>query len=380
MVIAVNTRLLIKNKLEGIGWFTYETLSRITKLHPEHTFYFIFDRPYHSDFVFGDNVIPVVLHPKARHPLLFVIWFEISVTRFLAKLKPDLFLSPDGYLSLLTKTKSLAVIHDINFEHYPKDLPWIIEKYYRFFFPRFAQKASRIATVSEFSKQDIVAEYNINQSKIDVVYNGSNENYYPLTDSENELTRAKYTHGKQFFVFVGALLPRKNLTNLFLAFEQFKQKTGSETALVIVGEKKWWTASIEQAYSNISDKNSIIFTGRLEPIELNKVLSASVALTYISYFEGFGIPIIEAFRCGTAVITSNVTSMPEVAGDAAIFVNPFSIDEIADAMQQLFENHDYRNQLIQKGIIQLSKFSWDKSAELLWNSIETTINDNKRLT
>jgi glycosyltransferase involved in cell wall biosynthesis len=380
MVIAVNTRLLIKNKLEGIGWFTYETLSRITKLHPEHTFYFIFDRPYHTDFVFSDNVIPIVLNPKARHPILFVIWFEISVTRFLAKLKPDLFLSPDGYLSLLTKTKSLAVIHDINFEHYPKDLPWIIEKYYRYFFPRFAQKASRIATVSEFSKQDIASKYNINQSKIDVVYNGSNENYHPLSDFENELTRAKYTQGKHFFVFVGALLPRKNLTNLFLAFEQFKQKTGSETVLVIVGEKKWWTASIEQAYSNISDKNSIIFTGRLEPIELNKVLSASVALTYISYFEGFGIPIIEAFRCGTAVITSNVTSMPEVAGDAAILVNPFSIDDIADAMQQLFENHDYRNQLIQKGIIQLSKFSWDKSAELLWNSIETTINDNKRLT
>lgn len=380
MVIAVNTRLLIKNKLEGIGWFTYETLSRITKSHPEHTFYFIFDRPYHADFVFSDNVIPIVLHPKARHPILFVIWFEISVTRFLAKLKPDLFLSPDGYLSLLTKTKSLAVIHDINFEHYPKDLPWIIEKYYRYFFPRFAQKASRIATVSEFSKQDIASKYNINQSKIDVVYNGSNENYHPLSDFENELTRVKYTQGKHFFVFVGALLPRKNLTNLFLAFEQFKQKTGSETVLVIVGEKKWWTASIEQAYSNISDKNSIIFTGRLEQIELNKVLSASVALTYISYFEGFGIPIIEAFRCGTAVITSNVTSMPEVAGDAAILVNPFSIDDIADAMQQLFENHDYRNQLIQKGIIQLSKFSWDKSAELLWNSIETTINDNKRLT
>ncbi|MEI6348895.1 MAG: glycosyltransferase family 1 protein [Bacteroidota bacterium] len=374
MVIAVNTRLLIKNKLEGIGWFTYETLSRITKLHPEHTFYFIFDRPYHSDFVFGDNVIPVVLHPKARHPFLFVIWFEISVTRFLAKLKPDLFLSPDGYLSLLTKTKSLAVIHDINFEHYPKDLPWIIEKYYRFFFPRFAQKASRIATVSEFSKQDIVAEYNINKSKIDVVYNGSNENYYPLTNSEKELTRAKYTQGKQFFVFVGALLPRKNLTNLFFAFEQFRQKTGHKTALVIVGEKKWWTSSIEQAYSNISDKNSIIFTGRLDPIELNKVLSASVALTYVSYFEGFGIPIIEAFRCGTAVITSNVTSMPEVAGDAAILVDPFSVDEIAEALQLLIENQDYRDQLIQKGTIQLSKFSWDKSAELLWKSIEKTIN------
>ena len=134
MIIAVNTRLLLKNKLEGIGWFTYETLSRITKNHPEHIFYFLFDRPYHSDFVFESNVTPIVLPPPARHPVLFYIWFEISVARFLRKLKPDLFLSPDGYLSLKTKTTSLAVIHDINFEHYPEDFPLIHKKILSLFF------------------------------------------------------------------------------------------------------------------------------------------------------------------------------------------------------------------------------------------------------
>lgn len=373
MVIAVNTRLLINNKLEGIGWFTYETLSRITQKHPEHTFYFLFDRPYHSDFVFSSNVIPIVLHPQARHPILFVLWFEISVTRFLAKLKPDLFLSPDGYLSLSTKTPSLAVIHDLNFEHYPKDLPWIIEKYYRYFFPKFARKATRIATVSNFSKQDIAKTYQIDPSKIDVVYNGSNEGYHPLSEIENESTRAIYTNERPYFVYVGALLPRKNLANLFLAFEQYKQKSGANTVLMIVGEKKWWTPSIENAYSQISDKSGIIFTGRLEPNELNKVLSASIALTYVSYFEGFGIPILEAFRCGTAVISANVTSMPEVAGDAAIFVDPFSVCEIADALQKLSENKTFRNDLIQKGTFQLKKFSWDNSAELLWKCIEMTV-------
>lgn len=378
MKIAVNTRLLLKNRLEGIGWFSYETLLRITKNHPEHTFYFIFDRPYHNDFIFEKNVIPVVLSPQARHPILFIIWFEISVARFLRKIKPDVFLSPDGYLSLFAKTPSLPVIHDINFEHYPKDLPWIIEKYYRYFFPRFAKKAKRIATVSEFSKQDIIQHYNIDASNIDVVYNGFNPVFEPKSEEENKKTRLIYSDGKPFFVFVGALLPRKNLQNLFLAFEKFKKQTQSEAKLVIVGEKKWWTPSIEQAYSFVSDKKSVVFTGRLNPKELNHVLSASIALTYVSYFEGFGIPILEAYQCGTCVITSNVTSMPEVAGIGALLVDPFSVDQIADAMGMLESDTQLRDSLIRNSKNQLVKFSWDKTADNLWQSIEKCLSINNK--
>jgi len=378
MKIAVNTRLLLKNRLEGIGWFSYETLLRITKNHPEHTFYFIFDRPYHNDFIFEKNVIPVVLSPQARHPILFIIWFEISVARFLRKIKPDVFLSPDGYLSLFAKTPSLPVIHDINFEHYPKDLPWIIEKYYRYFFPRFAKKAKRIATVSEFSKQDIMQHYNIDASIIDVVYNGFNPVFEPKSEEENKKTRLTYTDGKPFFVFVGALLPRKNLQNLFLAFEKFKKQTQSEAKLVIVGEKKWWTPSIEQAYSFVSDKKSVVFTGRLNPKELNHVLSASIALTYVSYFEGFGIPILEAYQCGTCVITSNVTSMPEVAGIGALLIDPFSVDQIADAMGMLESDTQLRDSLIRNSKNQLVKFSWDKTADNLWQSIEKCLSINNK--
>ncbi len=378
MKIAVNTRLLLKNRLEGIGWFSYETLLRITKNHPEHTFYFIFDRPYHNDFIFEKNVIPVVLSPQARHPILFIIWFEISVARFLRKIKPDVFLSPDGYLSLFAKTPSLPVIHDINFEHYPKDLPWIIEKYYRYFFPRFAKKAKRIATVSEFSKQDIIQHYNIDASIIDVVYNGFNPVFEPKSEEENKKTRLTYTDGKPFFVFVGALLPRKNLQNLFLAFEKFKKQTQSEAKLVIVGEKKWWTPSIEQAYSFVSDKKSVVFTGRLNPKELNHVLSASIALTYVSYFEGFGIPILEAYQCGTCVITSNVTSMPEVAGIGALLIDPFSVDQIADAMGMLESDTQLRDSLIRNSKNQLVKFSWDKTADNLWQSIEKCLSINNK--
>ena len=129
MEIVVNTRLLLKDKLEGIGWFTYETLKRITNEHPDDHFIFLFDRNFDEEFIFADNITPLILSPPARHPLLFYIWFEYAVNSFLNKYNPDLFLSPDGYLSLKANCKQLPVIHDINFEHYPKDLSFAVRKY-----------------------------------------------------------------------------------------------------------------------------------------------------------------------------------------------------------------------------------------------------------
>ena len=128
MKIAVNTRLLLPDKLEGIGWVAFETLKRITRAHPEHEFYFIFDRKWDDMFIFSDNVTPVAVSPQARHPFLYYLWFEWSVPHILKKVKADLFLSPDAYLSLRTEVKSIAVFHDLNFEHYPNDLPFLERK------------------------------------------------------------------------------------------------------------------------------------------------------------------------------------------------------------------------------------------------------------
>ncbi len=210
MNIAVNTRLLIHGRLEGIGWFTFENLKRVTTSHPEHQFFFIFDRPYHPEFIFGPNVHPIVIGPQARHPLLYYVWFEYSVKRVLKKIKADLFLSPDGYLSLSSKIPAIAVFHDLNFEHYPEDLPWAERWYYKHFFPKYARKATRIATVSEFSKSDIVKQYHVDANKISVVFNGANEQYAPLSEDQKTLALQKLTGGKPYFFFVGALHPRKN--------------------------------------------------------------------------------------------------------------------------------------------------------------------------
>lgn len=380
MKIAVNTRLLIKNKLDGIGWFTYETLKRITVQHSEHEFIFLFDRKFSEDFIFSSNVKPIIIPPQARHPLLYYFWFEYSVPPILRKEKPALFLSPDGFLPLTPffnvnrpSVRYLPVIHDLNFEEYPKDLPVFTSKYYRYFFPKFARNATRIATVSEYSKQDIVSRYHISPDKIDVVYNGANENYHRISEPEQNEIKSEYSNENPYFLFIGTLHPRKNIANLFKAFDEFKKSKSNEVKLVIVGSKMWWTSEIELAYQNMKFKNDIIFAGRLEPGVLGKIIASALAMVYVSTYEGFGIPILEAMNCDVPVITSNVTSMPEVAGEAALLVNPFSIDSIKEAMLKIYSDTNLRAGLVEKGRIQREKFSWQKTADKLWASIEKTM-------
>ena len=373
MRIAVNTRLLIKDKLEGMGWFTYETLIRITKSHPEHEFIFFFDRSYSKEFVFSSNVTPVVLQPQSRHPILWYLFFEWSVPFALKRYKADLFLSPDGWVSLRTKVKTISVIHDLNFEHFPQYIKLFPYLYYYIFFKQYARKAVRIATVSEYTKQDICTLYGIDASRIDIVYNGSNEIYKPLSDAEQNGIRQQFTDGKPYFIFIGLIHKRKNLINLFKAYDHFRRFSENDVKLIIVGSKKWWRGDIETTFNQMKYKNDVIFTGRIEPLELSRLLASSLALTYVSYFEGFGIPILEAFNAETAVITSNVTSMPEVAGDAALLVDPYSVVSIAQAMQKIFSDKELRHSLIEKGRKRRLDFSWDATAAKLWETISKEI-------
>jgi glycosyltransferase involved in cell wall biosynthesis len=367
--IVVNTRLLLKDKLEGIGWFTFETLKRITINHPEDHFIFLFDREFDEEFLFSDNITPIILSPQARHPFLFYWWFEYSVADFLNQYKPNLFLSPDGYLSLKANVNQLAVIHDLNFEHYPKDVPFLVRKYYQHFFPKFARKANRIVTVSEFSKNDIIKQYQIEASKIDVVHNGCNEVFHPIDLKTQVETKQKFTNNSDYFVFVGALHPRKNISRLFQAFDIFKNTILSDVKLVIVGEKYYWTSDIKRTYINMKYKDDVIFTGRLSSEDLKNVVGSALAMTYLPYFEGFGIPILEAMNCDVPVITSNVTSMPEIAKDAALLVDPFSIESMSNAMIYLYKDEDMRKELIAKGRKRKLDFNWDKTADMLWKSM-----------
>jgi len=373
MRIAVNTRLLQKGKLEGIGWFTFETLQRITRENPEHEFVFIFDRPYNPEYIFSKNVTAVVVGPQARHPLLFYIWFDFVIPRVLKKHKADIFVSPDGYLSQRTKVPQLAVIHDINFVHRPEDLPWLIAKYYNYFFPRFARIAKRIATVSFYSKEDIARSLKIDYDKIDVVYDGINQIYKPIAEPEKLKIRGKYTGGAEYFLFVGALHPRKNISGLLKAFDGFKLETNSAIKLVIVGGEMHKTGDIFETYENLRFKNDVVFTGRVSTEELHDIFGAALALAFVPFFEGFGIPVVEAMSAGVPVICSNTTSIPEVGGNAVLYADPMKTDQITNAMIQMAGDEELRKSLIEKGFVQKNRFSWDLTANLLWASINRAL-------
>jgi len=371
--IVVNTRMLLKNRLDGIGRYAYETLKRTVTLHKDVKFIFLFDREYSDEFVFGDNVTPIVLYPPTRHALLNYIWFQFRVKSFLNKTKPDLFLSPDGILCIGSKCKQLAVIHDLNFFHYPKDLPFSTSIFFNYYFPRYAKEATRIATVSLFTKKDLIKEYGVKPDKIDITYNGVDDSFCPINEEKKNAIKKIYTDNKNYFLFVGSIHPRKNITRLLKAFDLFKKDSNSDMKLVIAGSFFWGKKEIDAVLKKMNHKDDVIFTGRISDDSLKNLVPTAFCLSYVPYFEGFGVPLLEAMRSEIPIISANVTSMPEVAGNAALYVDPFNIEEIKNAMEKIYTNKDLRNRLIENGKKQSKKFSWDESAKSLWRSIERSI-------
>ena len=373
MKIAINTRFLLKGKMEGFGWFTYETVKRIVLAHPEHTFLFFFDRPFDEKFLFADNVQPLVLAPPARHPILFKIWFDYSVTRALKKHQADLFFSPDGFLSLRTSIPQVGVIHDLNFEHYPKDIPKGPRKYLQSNFPKFAQKAQHIITVSQYSKEDLVATYGIDPDKITVAHNGGSDQFHPIAEHQQQKIRSQYTNDKPYFIFVGALHPRKNLDRLLRAFDLFKENHSSDIQLLIVGTPLFRGSGPSETLSKLKYKDEVHFSGHVPLSELTLLMGSALALTFVSYFEGFGIPMVEAMRAGTPILAGNATSLPEVGGEAALYVDPFDIASIASGLNEIATDSKLRAKLIELGHSRSQKFTWELSADIIWEVISTEL-------
>ena len=358
MRIAINTRFLLAHKMEGFGWYTYEIVKRMVEKHPEHTFLFFFDRPYEQHFIFGSNVVPIVLRPSARHPFLFVWWFEVAVVNALKKFHADVFFSPDGYLSLRSKTPQIGVIHDLNFEHYPKDLPWLVRNYYQFFFPRFARKAAHLITVSETSKKDIIQQYAIPTSHITALWNSASELYVPIEAATKQKIRATLTNGNSYFLFVGSLHPRKNLKRLLKAYLNY-QKEGGTYDVVIVGAPMW---SQDTEISQFQNKK-IHFKGYVDLENLTQIMGAAACLVYVPYFEGFGIPLVEAMKCGIPIIAGNTSVLPEVAGSAALYVDPFSEADITQKLHLIANDTDLRNHLSSESLLRSELFDWNRSAD-----------------
>lgn len=369
MKIAINTRFLLPGRLEGLGRYTYEVARRLVEGHPEHEFLFFFDRPCDERFLFGENVRPVVLPPPARHPILWYLWFEYSVSGALKKYRPDVFFSPDGYLSLRASTPTVMVVHDLAYEHFPEAVPFLVRQYYQYFGPRYCRRADHLLAVSNYTKKDIQKQYGIESSRISVCGNGCREGFAPLSETERQQAQKQYADGQPYFLYAGAVHPRKNIHRLIEAFSIFKRQTGAPIKLLIAGRFAWQAGPVEEAFDASAFQQDIRFLGFVSDEELAGLMGGAYAFAYPSLFEGFGLPLLEAMHCDVPIISSRSSSLPEVAGEAALLVDPMDTGQLADALRRLYEKEGLRQRLIAAGREQRKKFSWDRTAEAVYESL-----------
>ncbi len=376
MRIGVNVRVLLKDRMEGICRYTHETLSRMVINHLDDEFVLFFDRPYHEDFVYASNVTPVVIGPPARHPILWYWWFEISLSRAIKKHQVDVFLSPDTYMSLCSSVPTVLVTHDLAYIRYPEHIPFLTREYYKHYFPLFHQKSRRSIAVSEFTKSDMVRQYKISPDQITVAYNATPPGFTSLTSEEKILVRNKWSAGQKYFAYVGSIHPRKNVARTIKAFDLFRRKNEDNNfKLVIMGRMAWRTQEFENALDSSPFKSDII---HIQPndLQLREILAASEGLIYVSLFEGFGIPVLEAMACDVPVITSKDSSMEEVVSDAALLVNPLDIDDIAGAMSTLLIEKP-RLKLISKGRERVRVFDWSKSSDVIYQTLKKVYDEGQ---
>jgi glycosyltransferase involved in cell wall biosynthesis len=362
MRIALNARHLIKDRLEGVGIVTDEVMNRIVRSHPEDQFDYYFDRKFDPRFVHGPNVQGHAIHPVTRLPVLIRYWLNYPVRKHVIKQKANVFFSPDGFIPLGMSIPKVSMVHDVAYLRYPEYLQPRIRKFYATWMGRYLAYTDHIITVSEFSKSEIIAGYNIPADKISVVYNGITETYAPVNEEQKQRIRKQYAHGKPYFIYLGAIHPRKNMLALVKAFEQFKSADASDHQLVLAGRASWHTEEVFKAIAQSPWKDSIHLPGYVATSEATGLVASAEAMIYPSLYEGFGLPLVEAMACGVPVICSNVSSLPEVAGNAALLFDPMEVDQLSNQIRRIADDDQLRKEMILKGHERSKLFSWDKAA------------------
>jgi len=261
----------------------------------------------------------------------------------------------------------VATIHDLSFEHLPGTFNRRSRAQLRLTVRRTARNAAQILTLSEFSRRDVIETYGIDPDHVAVTPAAAAAHFRPVAN-ETELRRIRATYGieRDYILALGSIQPRKNLVRLINAYSSLwsKRQHLAMPQLVIAGKRGWLERETMRAAEASSAAHEIQFIGYVEEPALPGLLSGAICFAYPSYFEGFGLPILEAMQCGTPVIAGNQTSLPEVAGDAAVLVNPFDETAIADALGNIVENPDRRAALRVKGIERAKQFSWQQTARM----------------
>lgn len=320
------------------------------------------DAPYQFTLYFRDT--PAAdLFPPSPHVQLSVIpfpraWTHWRFARELWSTRPDITFVPAHTLPFMFPGKSVVTIHDLGYKYFPEAHP-VKQRAYLDLTTRYSQsRATAILVDSQATASDLTRFYGTSPDKIQVVYPGVDAK--PLIESmqNNQVIRTKYGLPERYFLFIGTLQPRKNIQRIIQAFTQWQQQHNDhDTALVLAGGKGWL---FDEAW--LHDTENVILTGYIDEDDKSTLLQGAIALVFPTLYEGFGFPVIEAMHCGTPVIASTTSSLPELVGEAGILVNPESVDAIADAMTHYSENDAFRKQMRQAGNEQAQQFTWSNAA------------------
>jgi glycosyltransferase involved in cell wall biosynthesis len=373
MIIAINTKITGKNAVAENDNFAFETLRRIIKLHAEHTFVLITEKALIDELASFKNVINVALGSQKKNPVWWYLWYNIKIPAVLKKYKADVFMSYDGIASLVAKVPQCIFINDLTFIHQSSLFKESNLLFYKTIIPRSIQKAKIIFTVSEFCKTDVVKHYKTNAGKIEIVYNGINENFKEISYDEREKVKTKYSDGNEYFVYTGEIGTHKNLLNLLKAFSAFKKRQKSSMQLLIAGKQGWKYEDFFESLRLFKFKEDVKILKELSPEELIKITAAAYALVYPSFYESFASQALQAMKSAVPVIASSTSALPEICADAALYADTKSFKEIAIKMMLLFKDENLRNELIKKGKIQAEKFNWDITSAIIWRNIEKII-------
>jgi glycosyltransferase involved in cell wall biosynthesis len=348
----------------GVGRYVSNLLRHLSHLNPEQHYWL------YTDCQVDAPIIPQAnFHQKSlRLPFAqnYFTWNHFRLPPELLLHPVDLFHFPFYTIPIIRNYKSIVTIHDITYEVHPEWYSWKGLVAMRPFSRYAARHADKILTDSNYSKQDLMKYYNVPEEKIVVTYLGVEEWFRPIDDQTAlDTTRAKYRiTSPQMILYVGSIHTRRNIIQLLQAFQKVQQ-TIADVQLVLVGKQEYPYMDLQVLIHELGPTSQVILAGYLHIYDPHLLALYNLAdlFIYPSSYEGFGLPPIEAMACGTPVITSNNTSLPEVTGDAAILIDPLNIDEMAEAMIQVLMNQQMRQEMIAKGINQAQKFSWEQVAK-----------------
>jgi glycosyltransferase involved in cell wall biosynthesis len=277
---------------------------------------------------------------------------------------PDVLFVPAHVLPIWSPRRAVVTNHDLGYIHYPAAHPVAHRLYLRLSTRWNAWRATHLLADSEATRRDIVAHCHVPNEKITVAYLGVDERFRPVRDSRQlEAAMRRYGITVPFLLYVGTIQPRKNLVRLIEAWARYLRRDPRSTiTLVIAGKRGWLTEAIERRAAELNVAGRVKFTGYVADDDLPSLLSGAVGYVLPSLYEGFGIPVLEAQACGTPVLTSAVSSLPEAGGDAALYVDPLDVDSIADGIARLIEDESLRERLRAAGLRRAREWTWERTA------------------